>query len=252
MMKIKLLICLLLISLLVIAGCKQTTVEETVEEPEVIEDVVEETVEDVVEDEPDEVEAAEGELPDEIVQLLEKARGHLKNVEYIHRRHPTNQEIHGIKILDGKIKYTLPEEQRYFAESYFDTVYLDTVAKTAIAYCEHRGIKCESSEGPTTVNYGDFIDLIVYEDWIDTILKGTNYVSRGKEQLYNRNVKVFDIVAGGFAHRISIDDFSGIPMRIEIQPDSDWMNQRPANEYTYEIVGFKNRPGDMEPSEAYS
>ncbi len=190
-------------------------------------------------------------LPSDVVNLLKKGQGKLKNINYEHRRFPDNQELHIISILGDKIVYVLPESQAFFKDEYFDTVYMDLSEKSAVAYCEHKGDqKCPSPNKEFKVEFEDYIGMIIYDGWIDKILRGTDYVNRGKEQLDSgsgkRDVYVFDIDIIGVSHRISVDLFSGIPMKIEKYPDSDIDSSRAAEEYNYEKFSFnKLKPDDM-------
>ncbi len=176
-------------------------------------------------------------LPSNVVTLLKKGQEKLKNINYEHRRFPDNQELHDISILGDKIVYVLPESQAFFKDEYFDTVYMDISERSAVAYCEHKGDqKCPNPNKGFDVEFSDYIEMIVYDDWINKILSGTGYIKRDQETLFDRKVDVFDVDISGIPHRISVDQFYGVPMKIEKYPDSDVDGSRPAEEYTYRII----------------
>src|SRR3989344_3624177 len=175
-------------------------------------------------------------LPSDVVTLLKKGQEKLKNIQYEHRRFPDNQELHIISILGDKMVYVLPESQAFMKDEYFDTVYLDIPTGTAVAYCEHKGDqKCpEPNKAFRDIDF--FIGMVLYDDWVDKIIDGTNYIKRDQETLFDRKVDVFDVDINGVTHRISVDQFYGVPLKIEKYPDSDVDGSRPAEEYTYRII----------------
>ena len=267
------LLLVLFVSIIAISGCSSKDVQDDFN-GDVEENVKPSVEENVVDDNDDSsdngADASEvnGGIPSDVVKLLEKSKDKLRNIKYEHRRFPNNQELHIISILGDKIVYILPESQAFFKDEYFDTVYMDISERSAVAYCEHKGDqKCPHPNKEFDVEFDDYIGMIIYDGWIDKIINGKNYVKRDQETLFDRKVDVFDVDIEGFeypheisqnpqkstlnktensgyskssingvTHRISVDQFYGVPMKIEKYPDSDVDGNRPAEEYTYRII----------------
>ncbi len=145
-------------------------------------------------------------------------------------------------IKDNKIKINLFEVNYYNKKHYFDTVYLDTNAESAVAYCEEPGhSRCSDSDKEFVVSYSDFI-IKTPEEWVKEI----DYAEwAGTEQLDQRAADILEYENDdGTTTRMWVDSFSGLARQIWIY--------RGDTENIVEKYGFRDlainsvRTSDME------
>lgn len=118
-------------------------------------------------------------------------------------------------IKGSRIKIKLYEPNQWNRRSYFDTVYLDTTAKTAEAYCESREReRCTDNTKKSDVLYDDYT-IRTPTDWLLSIPSNAQVI--GGEQVEDRAAIVVDYPrADGATVRISVDKFSGTPIMVQV------------------------------------
>jgi len=132
-------------------------------------------------------------------------------------------------------KYVLYNENRYNAGDYYDAVYLDTVKKTAIAYCEDKNsVACPERAKQWTLNFNE-----VYTknpvDWLKEFDPSTATII-SSETLNGRPSTVVSTVYKGEPVKMWLDNYSGIPIRIEIGA-SEFMQDKDV--YVFDEVEVK-------------
>lgn len=115
----------------------------------------------------------------------------------------------------SKIKIKLYEPNQWNKRTYFDTVYLDTAAQTAEAYCESREKeRCADATRKFSVEYADY-KIALPGDWVLSLPYTTQIV--GGEQVEDRAAVVVEYPrADGATVRISVDKFSGVPIMVQV------------------------------------
>jgi len=117
-------------------------------------------------------------------------------------------------IRDNIVKIKLFEVNWYNKKAYFDTVYLDMDAETAVAFCEDTShSRCEDSDKEFVIEYNDF-KLKTPKEWVNEI-EYAEWV--GTEQLDKRSADIVEYDNNdGTTTRIWIDSYSGLARQIWI------------------------------------
>ncbi len=217
-------IIVLILAILALSGCikieKTETVQETSDNSDTTTDTASSTATEASDDSSTADEDDKVELPSELVKLIGKGKDSIRNAKYIYRYDPFSQERHGIFIKSSRIKYELPEEQRFFKEKLFDTIYLDLNKKTAVAYCEHPGTyKCSDPNRPFDVDYSDFVSKnygrFLYSYWYDLIENNAGTVKvKSTQQVFDREAYVIEVKDKGTQYTVFLDSFSGMILRV--------------------------------------
>jgi hypothetical protein len=109
------------------------------------------------------------------------------------------------------IKVKLYDVNLYNKENYFDTVYLNTRAKTGSAFCEHDShVKCKDKDREFVVQYEDFVIKTPLE-WLES-MHNARWV--GTETFDDRNTQVVEYDENGSTVRVWIDAFYGVPLKV--------------------------------------
>ena len=143
--------------------------------------------------------------------------------------------------LGNRIKVELFYQKLIDGESYIDTVFLDTVNKTAIGFCWNtdKGI-CKSRRERHTLNYEDYYVETPY-DWYAKLdsLEYINSVKFGQ-----RTAAVASTTYNGYSARVWIDDYYGILLKIEMYKNEE---QDLLESYTFNNLYANNlKLSDME------
>jgi hypothetical protein len=141
----------------------------------------------------------------EVLDMLNKHKTKVSSIQYNYKGPETSNNYHKFYIKGTKIKYepylaikTLDREDSY------DTIFIDTAAKTAqsyciAAYCKYSGLK-------ENLNYDDaYIDTIF--DW----LKVTQATKVGEEVIDSRSTWKLQTNKG----IIWVDTFYGVPLKAD-------------------------------------
>jgi len=154
----------------------------------------------------------------ELQALLNVADQKLKSYKYLELIIPIKEQPDTIWVKGTKMKIKLYEYDPYVADTYFDTVYLDTVAKTIVGRCENRK-RCIWPQGDNTkklwtdLGYDQFRRKTPYE-----MLKQipSTATITGPEVHENRATTKIEYDEAGKHHIVWIDDTYGIPVEIQI------------------------------------
>ncbi len=158
----------------------------------------------------------------ELQELLSRADQKVKSYSYLELIIPTKQQPDKFYIKGTKAKIKLYEYDPYVAETYFDTVYLDTVAKTAIGRCENRR-RCIWPQGDNTkktwenLDYSKYITKTPYE-FVKSVPPTAKIV--GPELYDERTVTKIEYEEDGKLVQMWVDDTYGIPRAVRIVPSS--------------------------------
>jgi len=155
--------------------------------------------------------------------LLSRADQKLKSYKYLELIIPMKEQPDTISVKGAKIKIRLYEYDPYVPENYFDTVYLDTAAKTIVGRCESNK-RCVWPRGDNTkkvwtdLNYDKYRPKTPYE-WLKTI--PTTAIIAGPEVHENRATTKVEYDDAGKHHIVWVDDTYGIPVEIQIFTSDD-------------------------------
>ena len=151
---------------------------------------------------------AKDEISDEFKELLNKSKIRVKSISYKYRG-PETTSI-GFNIIEfyvkgAKVKYLPYRELRALdnLESY-NSVYIDTAAKTAQSYCDDRTCIYKGKKGD--LNYEDTYIPTVF-DWLNGVTQAKKV---GEEVIDDRNTWKIETNKGTFW----IDTYYGIPLKI--------------------------------------
>ena len=166
-------------------------------------------------------------LSPELEALLGKADEKVKNIkgrsggyQFLYAPPPGNLARDTWFIKGNKIVVRLYEENVVQAGINYDTIYLDTSAKTAEAYCEdERSPRCPDKNKQFSVDYNEVIIKTPYQ-WMKEIKTGE--IVSG-EMLWDRKVEVVEYTEGNTVYKQWIDGFSGLPVKVRIGrgPDAE-------------------------------
>jgi len=181
---------------------------------------------DVIEAVVDKVESVEevinAPVDSEVVELLAKADQKVKSLRYMYKGPETKDFFYDFFIVSNRIKYTLDPPYKVIDadDDAYDTIYLNTESKTALAYCDGR--KCSSKGKKAVLDYdGNYI--LTPFDWIKEIKSAEK---TGEQLISNRNTWILS----GNNITMWVDTFFGIPLQVEFDE----------NQYYFQKVGFNN------------
>lgn len=126
------------------------------------------------------------------------------------------QDTYTLYAKDNKFKLAYLEHRKLDPGVNYDTLYLDTEAKTAYATCENKGVVCESDKWKAfELDYNEEIVKII------TPLTLLNRISTGSDIKHlkglwydNRKVTIVDFVnPDASLEELYIDNFYGIPLK---------------------------------------
>lgn len=154
----------------------------------------------------------------EMKALLEKADQKVQSYAYLELIIPNKQQPDTIFVKGSKIKIKLYEYNPYVLETYFDTVYLDTSAKTIVGRCENNK-RCVSPQLDNrkkdwnNLNYDQYLPKTPYE-----FLKQVPATARivGHETRDSRLVTKMEYEEGGKLVQMQVDENYGMPVTIRI------------------------------------
>lgn len=152
--------------------------------------------------------------------LLTKADRRVQSVVYTYAGPSTLGRFLDTYLIKGKyVKIDLYEMDPYVIETYFDTVYLDTEAKTATGRCEEKR-RCISTNVDNTkkvfnVSYADYRIKTPYE-WVKEV---TFAELVGPEVMEGRQITRIKFSDAKSTTEMWVDDSYGLPMKIVVSLD---------------------------------
>ncbi len=199
----------LLIALVIITafiyGCGEKTAEKTStttpEEEKVAPDV-----------KPEEKIEEKKTMPKEIQDLITKSETKVQSMQYL-LDIVTNQKAEGknnIYYIKGdKIKIKLYEPLTTLANERYDTIYLDTSAKTAVAYCEDKtNPRCTDPNKTFVLSYSDVKVPKTPYQWIHSF---TYAEVTGHETIENKQTTRIETPDGTI---LWVNVYNGMPVRV--------------------------------------
>ena len=170
--------------------------------PKAEEKVVEKPSEEV---QPKTVIAPQKQISAEIKDLLSKSKTRVSSIYYKYRGPETGTDFDEFYIKGDKIKYRPAREiQSLDQPNSFDTIFIDTTAKTAYSYCE--AAYCKVHGKKADLNYDSAYIQTVF-DWINV-----NQAEKiGEEVIESRNTWKLQTNKGV----VWVDVFYGVPLKAE-------------------------------------
>lgn len=182
-----------------VVGGEPLNITEMIEEPE--EEPEEEVVEEPVE------EVRDPELKALIDRALEKDYDNFRFV-YSGPEFPQSSVDYYIKGSKGKAVVSTPITFR--VNETYDTVYLDFNVGSAVGYCED--IECTNKDMAIDVDFQDYLVL----NPVERLKRIKNPERTGREQFDRRaTITVTYTSAAGESMRAAIDEFYGLPLKVE-------------------------------------
>lgn len=195
---------LAIISMFILAGCGQQQMDIVEREPGA-----------APAEAPTETKKAPStEVTAEVKEILERADKKVKSFSYYYSEPPTLTAADKFFVKGTKMMIKLYEPQQFDKRIYFDTVYLDTAAKTAVAYCEDPSdVRCPDKSREFDVDYDDYFRKTPYM-WVKEI----TYAQKiGEEQLDQRDVDTLQYEEGGKTVTVWVNTFYGLAQKVVVE-----------------------------------
>jgi len=193
---------------------EDTPVDEEIEEQEQEQEEVEE-IEEVEEEEeepePEEQIPVDKDLSEEAQALFDKS-AKVNNIRYYFVPTPDFLPEDLYYATREKMRITLETKVRFTQDDSYDTIYLNSVGKTAVAYCEDRDNDvCPDWDKTFDVEYKDYyIDTPFV--WIDMI--ATAELTGRTKRINMRNAVEASFTRNGYPGTMFADSFFGVPMEV--------------------------------------
>lgn len=178
------------------------------------------------------------ELSPELKELLGKADAKLQSMVYLYAGPTTQNRFLNTYLVKGKyIKVDLYEVDPYVLETYFDSVYLDTEAKTATGRCEEKS-RCMSQSIDNTkkifnVSYDDYRLKTPYE-WVKEVIFAEIV---GPEVMDGRAVTKIKYHDARSSTEMWIDNTYGVPIKLVIAYDDGTKETHQFKDYKFNTLG---------------
>jgi len=148
-------------------------------------------------------------LTDAAKTLFDKS-SKVKSLQFYYVESPNSMPDSKYFMSKEKMKVVLTTKQQFDPSSPYDTVYLDLVAKTAMAYCENRdSALCADKNRIYDAKYDDFIIITPFE-WLNRITWAD--VTTKSKTIDNRNAVEVSFKIKESTGSMFVDGFFGIPM----------------------------------------
>jgi len=187
------------------SDCTAVETEQPGEEAIVIEtESIEEELEEIV----TEIEEVISDAAKEILDKFTK----VTTLEFSYVESPAVVPEHFYFASAEKIKVKLKTKYSFSSNEYFDTVYLNLMEKTAVAYCENNNrAVCPDSDKEFDVDFNEF----VIETPFDWMKKVKSVELTGKEVfLQRKTTKEMSFDIDGQEGTMLVDAFFGLPLKI--------------------------------------
>lgn len=174
----------------------------------------------------------------ELQALLSIADQKLKSYKYLELIIPDKEQPDTIWIKGTKIKIKLYEYDPYVADTYFDTVYLDTTTKSIVGTCESNK-RCIWPQGDNTkkrwtdLNYDQYRRKTPYE--MLKQIPATATIT-GPEVHENRATTKVEYDEAGKHFIYWIDDTYGIPVEVRIMTSDEARTTYKFNDLQFNTV----------------
>ncbi len=141
----------------------------------------------------------------DVREILDKSEARVKGIYYKYKGPETGNDFYEFYIKGSRIKYKPHLEIKTLDKpESFDSIFIDTSAKTAASYCE--AVYCTYKGKKQDLNYGQAYILTIF-DWI-----GVEQAEKvGEEVIDSRSTWKLETNLG----TLWIDTFYGIPLKAE-------------------------------------
>jgi len=153
------------------------------------------------------------EISAEVKELLARADSKIKSFSYMLAPPPDQLARDKWLVKGTKIKVELYNDNYVEPDTYYDNIYLDTENKVADGFClNQRTTRCAEPGQHFTLDYADTYQKSPYQ-WLKEISGTPKIIS--SEVVYDRRVSVVEYEKDGSTYRQWVDQYSGLPIRIE-------------------------------------
>ncbi|PIY60226.1 hypothetical protein COY95_02875 [Candidatus Woesearchaeota archaeon CG_4_10_14_0_8_um_filter_47_5] len=152
-------------------------------------------------------------LPPEVLALKEKS-AKVTTMRYVYQDPTIAPGKWQFYIFGKKIKIKLPQKAPDNPATNFDTIYMDTEKKAAVAYCEDTDkIRCPDPLKNFSVSYSEYYKKTPYQ-WIQEVPYAT---TKTGESIDGRETLLVVYDKGGATYSLNVDTYYGLPLRIAKQ-----------------------------------
>ena len=149
---------------------------------------------------------------EKLQELLGLADKKVKSYEFVFAPPPDNLARDHYYIKGTKVRISLYQLNYFKQDNYYDTVFVDTVKKTATGYCEGlRPGRCFNTSQFYTLPYAEWSKTKTPYQWLKEIPFGEIV---GSENVYDRPAFKVYYEKDGIMKWFWLDSFSGLPVRI--------------------------------------
>lgn len=151
-------------------------------------------------------------------ELLTKADKIVKSYEFTYAPPPDNLARDRYSIKGNKMRVRKIYRPTVVKPTeYFDTIYLDTEQRTALAFCEERGTPCLKGKQNHPVNYEEYV-VKTPMDWVQEIENGE---VKGPHYLFERQTYQVTYEKEGKQYFFWIDAHYGLVVRVVIDDSKE-------------------------------
>ncbi len=153
----------------------------------------------------------------EAAQALLSKSSKVSSVQYGYVESPMVLPENIYYVTKDKMKIVLKTKVRFTDKESYDTVYLDLVQKTAVAYCEDRNIQLcpdKDREFTVNVNFEDYYKETPFV-WLDSLTKA-DLTGRSKT-FASRNAIEVSFEINGEPGTMFVDSFFSMPLQISFK-----------------------------------
>lgn len=164
-------------------------------------------------------ETVSSEISPQVKDLLERADRKVKSYSYTLAPPPDQLARDKWMVRGSKVRVELFDDNYVEPDTYFDNIFIDTSAKTAVGVClSQRTTRCAEAGQEFEVAYDDVMVKTPYQ-WLKSVSGTPKIIST--ELLYDRKMDVIEYKSGGKTIRQWIDQFSGLPVRVQVGEDKN-------------------------------
>ena len=145
-----------------------------------------------------------------VESLLDKSK---EVTSYMYLFDASEPTAYTVYIKGNKIKKVYFDTQRLQSNVFYNTVYLDTEEKTAVATCEESGVSCENYYNKAyPTNYDIEYPRLQPLKMLENVGPDAKVIS--KERFDNRDLTIIEFTNPlGKSERLSLDNYFGVPVR---------------------------------------
>ena len=156
----------------------------------------------------------------EVAAIVEKSSS-VTNYKYLfsskirNRVELYDEKKYDVYVANGVFKKVYSHPLKFQENIYYDQVYIDPAARTAVGICAAKGVSCEGLERKSfIVSYDAEKISLLPLDLLHSLPPQAR--KTGKELVDDRQASIIEYPVTGGKEKISVDDYSGIPLKWDV------------------------------------